>query len=71
MQDFKNVSKELTKNIEKMKKLTDEILMKAQEKEPEKVREIMKDNSDVLKAIKNRDVQVLTDLYKKYADNSH
>lgn len=71
MQDFKNVSKELTKNIEKMKKLTDEILMKAQEKEPEKVREIMKDNSDVLKAIKNKDVQVLTDLYKKYADNSH
>lgn len=71
MQDFKNVSKELTKNIEKMKKLTDEILMKAQEKEPEKVGEIMKDNSDVLKAIKNRDVQVLTDLYKKYADNSH
>jgi len=71
MQDFKNVSKELTKNIEKMKKLTDEILMKAQEKEPEKVREIMKDNSDVLKAIKNKDVQVLTDLYKKYADISH
>jgi len=71
MQDWKNVSKELTKNIEKMKKLTDEILMKAQEKEPEKVREIMKDNSDVLKAIKNKDVQVLTDLYKKYADISH
>ena len=71
MQDFKNVSKQLTKNIEKMKKLTDEILMKAQEKEPEKVREIMKDNSDVLKAIKNKDVQVLTDLYKKYADISH
>jgi len=71
MQDLKNVTKQLTKNIEKMKKLTDEILLKAQEKEPEKVREIMKDNSDVLKAIKNKDVQVLTELYKKYADNSH
>ncbi len=71
MQDFKNVSKQLTKNIEKMKKLTDEILMKAQEKEPEKVREIMKDSSDVLKAIKNKDVQVLTELHKKYADISH
>jgi len=71
MQDLKNLSKELTKNIEKVKKLTDEILLKAQDKEPEKVREIMKDSSEVLKAIKNKDVQVLTELHKKYADNSH
>jgi mevalonate kinase len=71
MQDFKHIGQELKKNIEQMKTLTDNLLQKAQEKEPEKVREIMNANSEVLKAIKNKDVQVLTDLYKKYADNSH
>ncbi len=71
MQDFKHIGRELKKNIEQMKTLTDDLLQKAQEKEPEKVREIMNANSEVLKAIKNKDVQVLTDLHKKYADNSH
>ena len=71
MQDFKHIGQELKKNIEQMKTLTDDLLQKAQEKEPEKVREIMNANSEVLKAIKNKDVQVLTELYKKYADNSH
>jgi mevalonate kinase len=71
MQDFKHIGRELKKNIEQMKTLTDDLLQKAQEKEPEKVREIMNANSEVLKAIKNKDVQVLTELYKKYADNSH
>ena len=71
MQDFKNIGQELKKNIERMKSMTDQLLQKAQEKEPEKVREIMKANSDVIKAIENKDVQVLTDLYKKYGDNCH
>jgi mevalonate kinase len=71
MQDFKHIGRDLKKNIEQMKTLTDDLLQKAQEKEPEKVAEIMKANSEVLKAIKNKDVQLLTELYKKYADNSH
>jgi hypothetical protein len=34
MQDFKHIGRELKKNIEQMKTLTDDLLQKAQEKEP-------------------------------------
>ena len=54
-----------------MKSLSDGLLKEIQDKEPEKVSALLKDNAKVMEAIKNRDLQVLTDLQKKYADNSN
>ena len=71
MQDFKKIANNLKKSIEQMKSLSDDLLQKIQDKEPEKVSALLNDNAQVLDAIKNRDLKVLTDLQKKYADNSH
>tara|TARA_R110000772_G_scaffold221745_2_gene332163 strand:+ start:471 stop:686 length:216 start_codon:yes stop_codon:yes gene_type:complete len=71
MQDFKKIANNLKKSIEQMKSLSDGLLKEIQDKEPEKVSALLKDNAKVMEAIKNRDLQVLTDLQKKYADNSN
>ena len=71
MQDFKKIANNLKKSIEQMKSLSDGLLKEIQDKEPEKVSALLKDNAKVIEAIKNRDLQVLTDLQKKYADNSN
>jgi hypothetical protein len=71
MQDFKKIANNLKKSIEQMKSLSDGLLQEIQDKEPEKVSALLKDNAKVLEAIKKQDLKVLTDLQKKYADNSH
>tara|TARA_R100001510_G_scaffold57686_1_gene66854 strand:- start:4709 stop:4921 length:213 start_codon:yes stop_codon:yes gene_type:complete len=69
--DIKKTLDEFRNGLNKLVKINTESLKKIQHHEPEKVADILKDQSTILKAIKNNDTDTLNKLKKKYADNSN
>ena len=68
---FKNAAKGLRKNIEMLQKMSNSTLQKIREQNPEQVDSLIADNSKVMKAIREGNVEELNKLHKKYADSSN
>tara|TARA_R110000772_G_scaffold11971_3_gene37020 strand:+ start:953 stop:1171 length:219 start_codon:yes stop_codon:yes gene_type:complete len=71
MGDFTKIANELKKNIQLLTSAHDDILAKIRNEKPDEVDAIIRDNKKVLDAINNKDLSVLNELHKKYANNTH
>lgn len=71
MDDFKEMTNSMTKNIKKLQELTDKSLNKIMEYDPEKVSEILKDNNELKKAFERKDLNAIMKIQQKYANKSH
>jgi RPA family protein len=71
MEDFKKIAKQLQGNISKLIGMNNDLLQKIRSEAPEKVDEIIRDQKVVMTAIKNKDLESIHELQKKYADNSN
>ncbi len=67
--DYQNTLRDMKKNMDKLLKINAEKLTLIQDKEPEKVAQILKDQKKIIKAISEGDSETLNQLKKSYADN--
>ena len=67
--DYQDTLRDMKKNMDKLLKINAEKLTLIQDKEPEKVAQILKDQKKIIKAISEGDSETLNQLKKSYADN--
>lgn len=70
MDDFKNITETLKKSLEQLVDVNERTLAKIAQQHPDKVDQILKDQKATIDAIKNKDITIINDLFKKYADNN-
>lgn len=68
MDDFKNLAKEMSKNMDKLREINQKALESIMEHDPEKVSQIIKDNKDLQKAFDEKDLNKIINIQQKYAD---
>ena len=68
MDDFKNLAKEMSKNMDKLCEINQKALESIMEHDPEKVSQIIKDNKDLQKAFDEKDLNKIINIQQKYAD---
>ena len=68
MDDFKNLAKEISKNMDKLREINQKALESIMEHDPEKVSQIIKDNKDLQKAFDEKDLNKIINIQQKYAD---
>ena len=68
MDDFKNLAKEMSKNMDKLREINQKALESIMENDPEKVSQIIKDNKDLQKAFDEKDLNKIINIQQKYAD---
>jgi hypothetical protein len=71
MDDFNNIAMDMTKNIKKLQKLNEKSLQDIIHHDPEKVSQLLKDNKDLTKALKNKDLNAILNIQQKYADKNN
>lgn len=68
MDDFKNLAKEMSKNMDKLREINQKALESIMVHDPEKVSQIIKDNKDLQKAFDEKDLNKIINIQQKYAD---
>lgn len=68
--EIEETIKDLKANFEKLIDANARAIAKISEQEPELSKKISSEMAEVVDAIKNNDMSKLTELQKKYADNS-
>jgi hypothetical protein len=59
----------ITKNLEKLLRMNDEILAVLAQENPEKADQIMRDIHETMDAVKSNDINRITQIYERYADS--
>jgi hypothetical protein len=59
----------ITKNLEKLLRMNDEILAILAQENPEKADQIMRDIHETMDAVKSNDINRITQIYERYADS--
>jgi len=70
MKELEEAYKTLEKSIKTISKSQAELLAKVREQSPEEVDELIADNKQIFKAIRNRDTEALLNMQKKYANTT-
>jgi len=59
----------ITKNLETLLRMNDEILAVLAQQNPEKADQIMRDIHDTMDAVRSNDINKITQIYERYADS--
>ena len=70
MKELEEAYKTPEKSIKTISKSQAELLAKVREQSPEEVDELISDNKQIFKAIRNRDTEALLNMQKKYANTT-
>lgn len=70
MENTKELVKQVKKNLDKLLKQNDEILINLPDEHKSKILPIQLDIQAVMRAAKNGDMSKITEISKKYADTS-
>jgi len=68
MEDFKNITSDISQQMKKLVKMNEKALESIMEHEPEKVSQIMRDNKDLINALEKKDLKKIINIQQKYAD---
>ncbi len=68
MEDFKNITSDISKQMKKLVKINEKALESIMEQEPEKVSQIIRDNKDLINALEKKDLNKIINIQQKYAD---
>ncbi len=68
MDDFKNITSDISQQMKKLVKMNEKALESIFDHEPEKVSQIIKDNKDLINALEKKDLKKIINIQQKYAD---
>lgn len=71
MDEFKNITDNLKKSLEKLIDLNERTLANIAKQNPTEVDQMLRDQKATIDAIQNKDINKITELFTKYADNSN
>lgn len=71
MDEFKNITDNLKKSLEKLIDLNERTLANIAKQNPTEVDQMLRDQKATIDAIRNKDINKITELLTKYADNSN
>ena len=71
MDEFKNITDNLKKSLEKLVDLNERTLAKIANENPTEVDQMLRDQKATIDAIRNKDINKITELFTKYADISN
>lgn len=71
MDEFKNITDNLKKSLEQLVDLNERTLAKIAKEQPTEVDQMLRDQKATIDAIRNKDINKITELFTKYADNSN
>ncbi len=71
MDEFKNITDNLKKSLDQLVDLNERTLAKIAQQNPTEVDQMLRDQKATIDAIRNKDINKITELFTKYADNSN
>jgi DNA-directed RNA polymerase subunit F len=71
MDEFKSITDNLKKSLEKLVDLNERTLAKIAKEHPTEVDQMLRDQKATIDAIQNKDINKITELFTKYADISN
>lgn len=71
MDEFKNITDNLKKSLEKLIDLNERTLANIAQQNPTEVDQMLRDQKATIDAIRNKDINKITELFTKYADSSN
>ena len=71
MDEFKSITDNLKKSLEKLVGLNERTLAKIAKEHPTEVDQMLRDQKATIDAIQNKDINKITELFTKYADISN
>ena len=71
MDEFKSITDNLKKSLEKLVDLNERTLAKIAKEHPTEVDQMLRDQKATIYAIQNKDINKITELFTKYADISN
>lgn len=71
MDEFKNITDNLKKSLEKLIDLNERTLANIAKQNPTEVDQMLRDQKATIDAIRNKDINKITELLTRYADNSN
>lgn len=71
MDEFKSITDNLKKSLEKLVDLNERTLAKIANENPTEVDQMLRDQKATIDAIRNKDINKITELFTKYADISN
>ena len=71
MEEFKSITDNLKKSLEKLVDLNERTLAKIAKEHPTEVDQMLRDQKATIDAIQSKDINKITELFTKYADISN
>jgi DNA-directed RNA polymerase subunit F len=71
MDEFKSITDNLKKSLEKLVDLNERTLAKIAKEHPTEVDQMLRDQKATIDAIQSKDINKITELFTKYADISN
>lgn len=71
MDEFKNITDNLKKSLQKLIDLNERTLANIAKQNPTEVDQMLRDQKATIDAIRNKDINKITELLTRYADNSN